>query len=51
MIEYMAVSLTTLPEPSAPADLPRKRWTRDVCVLERAGLFELERNELIEGDH
>ncbi len=30
---------------------PHKRWTRDECaVLEKAGLFELQRYELLEGE-
>jgi Uma2 family endonuclease len=37
-----------IPAPPAP---PRKRWTREQCiVLEASGLFERERLELVDGD-
>jgi len=47
----MPIPLTAAPEMPPPPVPPRKRWTREQCApLEAAGLFELERLELVDGD-
>jgi Uma2 family endonuclease len=47
----MPIALTEIPAPPAPPDPPRKRWTRSECaILEKAGLLDQQRLELVEGD-
>jgi Uma2 family endonuclease len=47
----MPVTLHALPLRNESAYPPHKRWTREECAaLERAGLVELHRYELIEGE-
>jgi len=47
----MPIALTEIPVSPAPPDPPRKRWTRSECVtLERSGLLDQQRLELVEGE-
>lgn len=47
----MPSTLTEIPASPAPPDPPRKRWTRSECVtLERSGLLDQQRLELVEGE-
>ena len=47
----MPIALTEMPASPAPPDPPRKRWTRSECVtLERSGLLDQQRLELVEGE-
>ncbi len=47
----MPIALTEIPAPPAPPDPPRKRWTRSECAtLEKAGLLDQQRLELVEGE-
>jgi Uma2 family endonuclease len=47
----MPIALTEIPAPVAPADPPRKRWTRAECAaLEASGLLDYESLELVEGE-
>jgi hypothetical protein len=47
----MPIVLTNIPEVSPPPVPQPKRWTREQCApLEAAGLFDIERLELIEGE-
>jgi Uma2 family endonuclease len=47
----MPIALTEIPTAPAPADPPRKRWTRSECeTLERSGLLDQQRLELVEGE-
>jgi Uma2 family endonuclease len=47
----MPVMMSAPLERAASTDPPHKRWTREECaVLESAGLLELERYELVEGE-
>ncbi len=47
----MPIALTEIPAPPAPADPPRKRWTRAECAtLEASGLLDQENLELVEGE-
>ena len=47
----MPTTLTAPPPAALPIDPPRKRWTRAQCEeLEKAGLLEQERLELVDGE-
>ena len=47
----MSVALTEIPARSTDEGPRLKQWTREECeVLEKAGLFDQERVELIEGE-
>ena len=47
----MPTTLTASPELGLPLDPPRKQWTREECQrLERAGIFDQQTFELIEGE-
>src|SRR5262249_49853880 len=47
----MPVTLSTQPTAPEPLVPPRKRWTREECsAMEKAGLIDLARYELIEGE-
>lgn len=47
----MPVMISAPPERPVSTDPPHKRWTREECtVLERTGLLNLERYELVEGE-
>jgi Uma2 family endonuclease len=47
----MPTALTTSFEAPAPRAPRRKRWTREECApLEAAGMFEIERLELVDGE-
>ena len=47
----MPIAVTAAPYRPVPLDVPRKRWTRAECdALGAAGLLDLERVELIEGE-
>jgi Uma2 family endonuclease len=47
----MPTLLTAPPEIPAPAFPPRKRWTREqLTPLQEAGLFEIEKLELVDGE-
>jgi Uma2 family endonuclease len=47
----MPIALTEKPPRPAPQDPPRKRWTRAECAaLEKSGLLDYERLELVEGE-
>ncbi len=47
----MPTTLTATPSTALPIEPPRKRWTRDQCQqLERVGLLDQQRLELVDGD-